>query len=221
MSDQTGQSRRDELETLLPFYLNGTLEGPELAEVEAWLASDAEAANALAEAEAEFSATLVANEAVHPPADALSRFSRALDGVAGAEREARQPGWLARAWQGLVGLPAGAAWAVAGLAIVLMLGQGFLDRGSSPGHELAGENQVIDTRPFVLVTFDPGAAMSDIGEVLSELGVSLAAGPLPGGIYRVAISTADAAEYDRISAELAASALVQQVAQGKRPGDAP
>ena len=43
-------SRRDELEALLPFYLNGTLEGEDLAAVEAWLTSDPAAMAALGEA---------------------------------------------------------------------------------------------------------------------------------------------------------------------------
>ena len=33
-------SRRDEIETLLPFYLNGTLSGDDLDAVEEWLATD-------------------------------------------------------------------------------------------------------------------------------------------------------------------------------------
>ena len=40
MSEPEYMSRRDELETLLPFYLNGTLDGADLAAVEEWLASD-------------------------------------------------------------------------------------------------------------------------------------------------------------------------------------
>ena len=77
-------SRRDEMETLLPFYLNGSLEGSELEAVEEWLATDPAALAALGEAEAEFSGTTAANEAIRPPADALSRFAKALDAEAGA-----------------------------------------------------------------------------------------------------------------------------------------
>ena len=36
---------RDEIETLLPFYLNGTLSGDDLAKVEDWLANDPAAAD--------------------------------------------------------------------------------------------------------------------------------------------------------------------------------
>ncbi|TIN85850.1 MAG: anti-sigma factor, partial [Mesorhizobium sp.] len=40
MSAAEKMSRRDEMETLLPFYLNGSLEGSDLEAVEEWLASD-------------------------------------------------------------------------------------------------------------------------------------------------------------------------------------
>ncbi|KAB2955596.1 MAG: anti-sigma factor, partial [Rhizobiaceae bacterium] len=63
---------RDELEALLPFYLNGTLSGEDLEAVEDWLAADVEAMAALAEAEMEAAETAAANEAIRPPADALA-----------------------------------------------------------------------------------------------------------------------------------------------------
>ena len=61
MSAAEKMSRRDEMETLLPFYLNGSLEGAELEAVEEWLSSDPVAMAALGEAEAEFSGTAAAN----------------------------------------------------------------------------------------------------------------------------------------------------------------
>ncbi|TIW91372.1 MAG: anti-sigma factor, partial [Mesorhizobium sp.] len=73
MSAAEKMSRRDEMETLLPFYLNGSLEGAELEAVEEWLATDPAALAALGEAEAEFSSTAASNEAIRPPTDALSR----------------------------------------------------------------------------------------------------------------------------------------------------
>jgi anti-sigma factor RsiW len=91
-SEQTG---RDELEALLPFYLNGTLSGDELQAVERWLASGPDAMAALAAAEAELSAAVAANEAVRPPADALTRFTRTLDQTAGPARQGSGASWLA------------------------------------------------------------------------------------------------------------------------------
>lgn len=218
MSDQTERSRRDELETLLPFYLNGTLDGRELEEVEAWLASDPNAQAALAEADAEYSATLTVNEAVRPPADAALRFARSLDAIAGPQAEAAGPGLVARLWRGFVGAPAGLAWAVAGLAVAVMIAQGLIDRDAPPGYEMAGDGQQGADTPFVLVTFSDDATMTAIGELLAKHGASLAGGPLPGGLFRIAIPVADKGAYDRIAAALAASELVTQVMNGKGPG---
>src|SRR3989337_2479000 len=121
-------SRRDELEALLPFYLNGTLSGEDLAAVEGWLATDPAAMAAVAEAEAEFSGTSAANEAIRPPADALSRFSRALDAEAGAAR-ASAPSMLARLWDGFWAIPASVAWAAAAAAVALVLVQTVMEPG--------------------------------------------------------------------------------------------
>lgn len=221
MSERNGGARRDELETLLPFYLNGTLEGEESRRVEEWLTSDdPEAAAALAQAEAEFAATLEANEALRPPPDALSRFSAALEREAGPERRPAQAGLAARLWQGLVGLPAGVAWAVAGLAVAILLAQTLTDRTGEPGgYEIAGEESLAANRPFVLVTFDPAAPIGEITATLSGLGVAIAEGPLPGGMYRVVVPAEDSTEFDRISAGIAASDLVVEVVIGRRPAD--
>ena len=40
MSEEDRMSRRDEIEALLPFYLNGTLSGADLSAVEEWLRND-------------------------------------------------------------------------------------------------------------------------------------------------------------------------------------
>ncbi|RWP39786.1 MAG: anti-sigma factor, partial [Mesorhizobium sp.] len=106
MSAAEKMSRRDEMETLLPFYLNGSLEGAELEAVEEWLATDPAALAALGEAEAEFSGTAASNEAIRPPADALSRFARALDAEAGPARAPAASSRLAQAWGRFTAVPA-------------------------------------------------------------------------------------------------------------------
>lgn len=220
MSENGPITRRDELETLLPFYLNGTLEGEDLRRVEEWLASDdLQAAAALAAAEAEFSAAFEANEALRPPSDALSRFSQALEREAGPERKPAAAGLMARLRRGFAALPAGLGWAVAGLAVALLIVQAAVDRGAPDGYEIAGEDRPAENSAFVLVVFEPAAPLGEITALLDGFGVTIAAGPLPGGMYRVAIPTADPAEFDRISAGIAASGLVGQMVVGRRPAD--
>jgi anti-sigma-K factor RskA len=143
-----GQDRmmthRDEMETLLPFYLNGTLEGAELAAVEEWLGSDPEAAAALERAEAEFSATSAANEAIRPPVDALSRFSKALEEVAGPAPAASAPSLLAGLWHRFMDIPAAVAWGAAAAAFALLVVQAVVSPGDrARDFELAGAGDTV------------------------------------------------------------------------------
>ena len=159
-------SRRDELEALLPFYLNGTLDGADLAAVEEWLATDPAALPALEEAEAEFSGTAAANEAIRPPADALSRFSKALDAEAGPAR-ARQPSALARLWDRLHGDP-GRRRLGGGrrVPLALVLVQSVMEPGGRGGPvEIAGTGEQANM-PFALVTFKPDARIADVSAFL-------------------------------------------------------
>lgn len=211
-------SRRDELEALLPFYLNGSLEGDDLIAVEGWLANDADAMAALAEAEMEHSETSAANEAIRVPADALSRFSRSLEREAGAERVA-EASWGAAISRRVAGLPAGLAWATAAVAIALVLVQAVSDgRFDEPGYEIAGTEDGGATRPFVLVVFTPEARMADIAAFLADNGAAIVSGPTAGGVFRIAISAETAADYDRIVGLVAAQPFAQSVTPGRRPG---
>lgn len=211
---------RDELEALLPFYLNGTLSGADLEAVEEWLAADAEAMAALAEAEMEAAGTSAANEAVRPPADALARFNRALEREAGPARAASGNPFAAL-WQRLAGLPVGLAWATAALAIALVLYQavygGF---GQRSEFEIAGTEQDEAKRPFALVVFKADARMADIGAFLAANGAAIVGGPTATGVFRIAVPGETGAEYDRVVALIATQPFVDSVTPGRRPADA-
>lgn len=209
-------SRRDELEALLPFYLNGTLEGADLAAVEQWLATDPAAAAALAEAELEFSGTSAANEAIRPPADALSRFAKALDAEAGEDR-ASAPSVLARLWDGFWAIPARVAWAAAAAAIALVLVQTVMEPGGRAPVEIAGTEQ--PDLPFALVTFRPDARMADVAEFLSDQGAGIVSGPAAGGVFRIGFPADTAEEYDRIVGLIAAQPFTDTVLAGRKPDD--
>lgn len=219
MSAAEKMTRRDEIETLLPFYLNGTLEGSELAAVEDWLASDPAAMDALEAAEAEFSGTMAANEAIRPPADALSRFSRMLDAEAGPVREAKGQSLLARAWQGFMGLPVGVAWAAAAALLAFVVVQGTMDRPGAGGgnFEVAGTGADVSKLPFALVTFKPDARMADIAALLGDNGASIIDGPTASGVFRVAIPAKTVADYDRILGLIAAAPFADTATAGRKP----
>lgn len=220
MSAAEKMSRRDEMETLLPFYLNGSLEGAELEAVEEWLATDPAAMTALGEAEAEFSGTAAANEAIRPPADALSRFAKALDAEAGPARMPAGQSWLAKAFGRLTAMPAGVAWAAAAVLLALVLVQSF-ERPGGKGNdfEVAGAQNDLAKLPFALVKFKPDAKMADIAAFLGQNGLKIASGPTADGIFHLTIPASTAADYDRLVGLIAAQPFADAVVQGRKPGD--
>lgn len=212
-------SSRDELEALLPFYLNGTLDEVDLAAVEEWLATDPEAVAALEAAELEFSGTTAANEAIRPPTDALARFNAALEAEAApASVAAGAQSMLARLWAGFWAIPASVAWATAAAAIALVLVQTVLGPGGRPGPiEIAGTEQ--GDLSFALVTFKADARLADVSAFLAEQGASIVSGPAPGGIYRIGIPAQTAADYDRIVGLIAAQPFAETVLTGRKPAN--
>ncbi len=210
-------SRRDELEALLPFYLNGTLDGEDLAAVEDWLASDPQAMTALEEVEAEFSSTSAANQAIRPPSDALLRFSRALEAEAGRERPA-MPSVLSRLWAGFMAIPATVAWAAATAAVVLVLVQAVMEPGGRGGPvEIAGMEA--QNMPFALVTFRPDARIADISAVLAGQNAVILSGPAAGGVFKIGIPAKTVADYDRIVGLIAAQPFADTVMAGRKPAN--
>ncbi|QKC74443.1 anti-sigma factor [Mesorhizobium erdmanii] len=220
MSAAEKMSRRDEMETLLPFYLNGSLEGSELEAVEEWLATDPAALAALGEAEAEFSGASAANEAIRPPADALSRFARALDAEAGPARAQAGSSWLAQAWSRFMAVPVGVAWAAAAVLLALVAVQSLVQPGGKgKDFEIAGAEDDLAKMPFALVRFKPDAKMSDIAVFLDANKLKIIGGPTADGIFRLGIPAANAADYTKQLGLIAAQPFADTVIEGRKPVD--
>ncbi|MDX8526442.1 anti-sigma factor [Mesorhizobium sp. MSK_1335] len=220
MSAAEKMSRRDEMETLLPFYLNGSLEGAELEAVEEWLATDPAAMTALGEAEAEFSGNAAANEAIRPPADALSRFARALDAEAGPVRVPAGQSWLAKVFGRVTAMPAGVAWVAAAALLALVLVQSFEQPGGKGNDfEIAGAQDDLAKLPFALVKFKPDAKMADIAAFLGQNGLKIASGPTADGVFHLTIPASTTADYDRLVGLIAAQPFADTVMQGRKPAD--
>jgi hypothetical protein len=218
MSAAEKMSRRDEMETLLPFYLNGSLEGSDLEAVETWLASEPAAMAALGEAEAEFSGATAANEAIRPPADALSRFSRALDAEAGPARAPASASWLAQAWNRFMAVPVGVAWAAAAVLLALVMVQSVMQPGGKGGNfEIAGQEDDLTKMPFALVTFKPDAKMSDITGFLGGNGLKIVSGPTADGVFRIGIPAATVADYEKLFGLIAAQPFAEAAVEGRKP----
>ncbi|ESZ00500.1 anti-sigma factor [Mesorhizobium australicum] len=220
MSAAEKMSRRDEMETLLPFYLNGSLEGSDLEAVEEWLANDPSALAALGEAEAEFSGTSAANEAIRPPADALSRFAKALDAEAGPARGPAGSSWLAQAWGRFMAVPVGVAWAAAAVLLALIAVQSLVQPGGKGGNfEIAGAQDDLAKLPFALVKFKPEARMADIAVFLDANKLKIIGGPTADGVFRLAIPATTAADYERARSLIAAQPFAETVIEGRKPVD--
>lgn len=216
MSADTGLARRDEMESLLPFYLNGTLQGDDLARLEAWLDQDPAGAEALAEAELEFAASLEANEALRPRSDALSRFSAALEREAPAPRQRVSLFSAAANW--LRAAPPALAWTAAAAMLALVAIQAVTgDYTGDDGPRVAGAGDSASTLPFALIAFKADASVESVAAILSETGATIVDGPKPGGFFRVAIPAEDGAGYDAIVKRITDSGLVDGMMPGTRP----
>lgn len=207
---------RDEMESLLPFYLNGTLEGDDLARLETWLSDDPAASAALVAAEMEFAASLEANEALRPPPDALSRFSAALERE--APSTAPRVSLLAAAVGWLRSAPPALAWTAAAAMLALVAVQTITAsyRGDD-GPRVAGAGDTAVNLPFALIAFRADASVESVAAILSETGATIVDGPKPGGFFRVAIPAEDGAQYDAIVKRITDSGLVDGMMPGTRP----
>lgn len=219
MNENRILSRRDEMETLLPFYVSGTLDGDDLREVEDWLADDPAARAALAEAEAEAEATIRLNEAIELPAGALARFSAALDAEApgatakGASLLSRLAGWLG-------GAPSNLGWAAAALMLAVVVAQGVMQRGDEARLTIAGAENPAATAPFILVMFQPEATIADIQAALKAANATVIDGPNGEGVFKIGVPAANAADYDAALKALAEASVTRTAIAGRRPFDA-
>ena len=155
MSGDRDMTRRDEIETLLPFYLNGTLAGGDLAAVEDWLANDPNAETALFEAGGELALINADNEALRPHPNAFKRFSEALEREAGPAISpvSRLTAWLGKSFA----VPAPLVWATAAAAFAFAIVT-VADFGSE------GQGQVL-----YAVVLRPVALVVELFESMCEL----------------------------------------------------
>lgn len=219
MTADEPMNRRDELEAMLPFYLNGTLEGEDLRAVEAWLSEDAAARQALEEAELELRTVTTLNDAIHPPGDALARFSAALDADE-ASSGSPKPSLVTRLRRWIAASPSEFAWAVAAVMLAIIAVQALAPRSPDTGLTIAGAEDDTAAMPFALVSFKAQAPMADVLALLDKAGVTIIAGPAPGGVFKIAIPARSPAEYDRILALITEAGVTRSALVGRRPADA-
>ncbi|MGI3184498.1 hypothetical protein [Nioella aestuarii] len=197
----------EQLHELLPFRANGTLEGADLAAVDAALAEDADLRAELAALTA-IRQTMQAEEVASPGEFGLARLMRDVD----AETRVAAP---VAANDNVVPLMRLRIWQVAA-AVVLAVGIGFnlqqvgpgtapMDSAEPAGFTLASGGSAAD----FTVVFAPDATEAELRALLLEAGLEIVSGPSALGIYGLGLIDAEAS--DAALAALSASAIVEDV----------
>jgi hypothetical protein len=185
---------RQEIEELLPWHAAGTLSRRDAQRVEDALANDPELARRYALVREEFGETILLNETLGAPsARALEKLFAKID----AEPERRQAVSLnlgSRIGEFFASLsPRTLAWSASAAAIAILLQAGLLAdimlKETKTGYETASAPT---TDPgvgaFTLIRFAPQASSDDITKFLEANKLSIAAGPMAGGLYKVRVA---------------------------------
>ena len=186
---------RNEIEALLPWHAAGTLSRRDAQRVEEALARDPELARRYALVRDELGETIHLNETLGAPsARALENLFVKID----AEPDRRPATSLNlgnRIGAFLASLsPRTLAWSATAAALAIVLQAGFLadimlKETKTTGYETASAPS---TDPgvgaFTLIRFAPQASSDDITKFLEANKLSIAAGPMAGGLYKVRVA---------------------------------
>lgn len=169
---------KERFEELLPWYANGTLQGEDLAFVEAYLEQHPEA-----RAELDWYRSLqqrvLENAPAVPTTIGLARAMRLIQGD--------RPTWSERIAAFFGNLGVRPAYAMAALAVVVVQG-GVIVNLLGQAHENADEIRAIrasrvEEGPMLKVSFAPDAKESDIRMLIAQVRGELAGGPGQLGDY--------------------------------------
>jgi len=185
---------RQEIEELLPWHAAGTLSRRDAQRVEDALANDPELARRYALVREEFGETIHLNETLGAPsARPLEKLFAKID----TEPERRQAVSLnlgSRISAFFASLsPRTLAWSASAAAIAILLQAGLLAdimlKETKTGYETASAPT---TDPgvgaFTLIRFAPQPTSDDVTKFLEANKLSIAAGPMAGGLYKVRVA---------------------------------
>lgn len=186
---------RQEIEELLPWHAAGTLSRRDAQRVEDALANDPELASRYALVREELGETIRLNETLGAPsARALEKLSAKIDAEP-ARRQAQSLNLGSRIGEFFASLsPRTLAWSASAAAVAILLQAGLLTdimlkETKTGGYETASAPT---TDPgvgaFTLIRFAPQASSDDITKFLEANKLSIAAGPMAGGLYKVRVA---------------------------------
>jgi hypothetical protein len=186
---------RSEIENLLPWHAAGTLSRRDAQRVEDALARDPELARRYALVRDELGETIHLNETLGAPSPrAMEKLFAGIDAEP-ARRQARSFNLGERVSEFFASLsPRTLAWSASAAAIAILLQAGLLadialKETNTAGYQTASAPT---TDPgagaFTLIRFAPQASSDDITKFLEANKLSIAAGPMAGGLYKVRVA---------------------------------
>jgi len=178
------------IEELLPWHAAGTLSRSDAQRVEQALARDPKLARSYAMMREELAETTHLNEALGAPsARAMEKLFTKIDA------EPPRRGRFATAYPGFVSslTPRTLAWASAVAVLAVLLQAVFLTnmalkRSRSGGYEYAAVTRgTVEPGTFTFIRFATQASVGDINQFLQANNLSIATGPITGGLYKVRV----------------------------------
>jgi anti-sigma factor RsiW len=212
---------RQEIEELLPWHAAGTLSRRDAQRVEDALARDPELARRYALVREELGETIHLNETLGAPsARAMENLFAKIDAEP-ARQQAAPLNFGSRITEFFASLsPRTLAWSASAAAVAILLQAGLiagvmLNETKTSGYQTASAPT---TDPgagaFTLIRFAPQASSDDITKFLESNKLSIAAGPMAGGLYkvRVAVTGIPKSELARIVKKLQEDKVVGFIA---------
>jgi anti-sigma factor RsiW len=195
MNEKQEAPERQDIEQLLPWHAAGTLSRRDAQRVEDALARDPELARRYALVRDEFAETIHLNETLGvPSARAAERLFAKIDAEP-ARRPATSLNLGNRIAEFFAGLsPRTLAWSASAAVFAILLQAGLLagvllQETKTTGYQTASAPT---TDPgvgaFALIRFAPQASSDDVTKFLEANKLSIAAGPMAGGLYKVRVA---------------------------------
>jgi len=184
-----------EIEELLPWHAAGTLSRRDAQRVEDALARDPELARRYALVREEFGETIHLNETLGAPsARAMEKLFAKIDAEP-VRRRAVSFNFRARVTEFFAGFsPRTLAYAGSAAVLAILLQAGFiatvmLKETKTAGYETASAPaRDPGVGAFTLIRFAPQATQDDVTKFLQANKLSIASGPMAGGLYKVRVA---------------------------------
>lgn len=182
----------EETRQLLPWYLNGTLEGEEFQRVRQHIGACLVCRQELTGLRRQVEFMEMHDQPLTQPEQSFARLMQRIKADNDRHRIRRSiSGWVAGIWNPRQGRPVRPAWAYA-LLLLVTTGVVFLFRGPEP----VTYRTLADTRPSsaagtLRAVFDSSLNLDDFQKLLQECAVTISAGPNSAGAYTLQATAGD------------------------------